>query len=165
MNDEQRRNEFLELLGECQALLLHLCLTHSNRQPEEVKDMYQDIVCTLWECYPSFRHGCQPRTWAFRVALRTIYQHYRRRKRMPQFVELSAEMYETIADCSNDDLVGRLYQLIDRLDEADRSLLSLYVGKVSQREIADIFGTTENAINHRISRLKTLLKQMNEEDE
>ena len=37
-------------------MLFKVCLFYTDRQPHNVRDMYQDIVCNLWQAWPSFRH-------------------------------------------------------------------------------------------------------------
>ena len=53
---DQRESEFMEMLARCERTLFKVCLFYTDRQPDNVRDMYQDIVCNLWQAWPSFRH-------------------------------------------------------------------------------------------------------------
>ncbi|MBQ6157245.1 MAG: sigma-70 family RNA polymerase sigma factor [Bacteroidales bacterium] len=68
---DQRESEFMEMLARCERTLFKVCLFYTDRQPDNVRDMYQDIVCNLWQAWPSFRHESKANTWVYRVALNT----------------------------------------------------------------------------------------------
>lgn len=53
---DQRESEFIEMLVRCERTLFKVCLFYTDRQPDNVRDMYQDIVCNLWQAWPNFRH-------------------------------------------------------------------------------------------------------------
>ena len=53
---DQRESEFMEMLARCERTLFKVCLFYTDRQPDNVRDMYQDIVCNLWQAWPNFRH-------------------------------------------------------------------------------------------------------------
>lgn len=159
---EKIQKEFLEMLDQCQGIVMKVCLFFTDRQPANIEDLYQDIVSVLWESYPRFRRQSKLSTWVYTVALNTAVMY--RRSRNPKFVALTQEMCENIADTGGDKQVDRLYQLIDRLDAKDRTLLFLYLDKVPQRDIAHMLNTSEDTINKRISRLKQKLKKMNDNE-
>jgi hypothetical protein len=39
----------MEMLARCERTLFKVCLFYTDRQPDNVRDMYQDIVCNLCE--------------------------------------------------------------------------------------------------------------------
>lgn len=51
MNDKQEE-QFLEMLARCERTVFNVFLFYTNSQPDDVRDMYQDIVCNLWEAWP-----------------------------------------------------------------------------------------------------------------
>ena len=53
---DQRESESMEMLARCERTLFKVCLFYTDRQPDNVRDMYQDIVCNLWQAWTSFRH-------------------------------------------------------------------------------------------------------------
>ena len=46
---DKREEQFLEMLARCERTVFKVCLFYTDRQPDNVRDMYQDIVCNLWE--------------------------------------------------------------------------------------------------------------------
>ena len=164
MASKAQKSEFLKLLNQCRGTLLKLCLLYTDRQPDNINDLFQDIVCNMWEGYPRYAGECTPNTWVYRIALNTVYMRHRVKRRMPQFVKISDTMYDGMADDSGNELVERLYYLIDLLDEEERAIIIPYLDKVSQKEMAVMFDTTETAINHRINRIKKKLKKLNDNE-
>lgn len=161
MKDEQ---EFMEMTARCERILFKVCLFYTDRQPDNVRDMYQDIVCNLWQAWPSFRHECKENTWVYRVALNTAAAQLRKRSRTPSIVLLSDEMVTTLVDCQQDELSNRLYGLIDQLSKADKSLILLYLDKIPYNQIAEIVGVNEAAARKRVERIKQKLITLNTKD-
>ena len=165
MADKRLQTDFLTILNQCQGILVRLCWFYSDRSSERANDLYQEIVCNLWDSFPRFRGDSKPGTWVYRVAINTVYMQYRTRRRLPKFVSMEGLRLEEVLSDTDDELVVRLYQLIDKLDADERELISLYLARVSQREIAATLCISENAVNHRIKRIKQKLKKMNEDEE
>ncbi|MBP5711167.1 MAG: sigma-70 family RNA polymerase sigma factor [Bacteroidales bacterium] len=163
MRDKQEE-EFMEMTARCERLLFKVCLFYTDRQPDNVRDMYQDIVCNLWQAWPSFRHESKENTWVYRVALNTAAAQLRKRSRTPSIVLLSDEMVSTLVDCRQDELSNRLYRLIDHLGKADKSLILLYLDKIPYNQIAEIVGVSEAAARKRVERIKQKLITLNNED-
>lgn len=161
MRDEQ---EFMEMTARCERMLFKVCLFYTDRQPDNVRDMYQDIVCNLWQAWPSFRHESKENTWVYRVALNTAAAQLRKRSHRPSIVLLSDEMVSTLVDCQQDELSNRLYRLIDHLSKADKSLILLYLDKIPYNQIAEIVGVNEVAARKRVERIKQKLITLNTED-
>ncbi len=128
-------------------------------------DKDQEIVCTLWELWPTFRGESKPSTWVTRIALNVAGQEIRKRKRMPLFVEYDAAIHDILSDEATDLRYHPLYRLIDNLqDDYDRKLLFLYIDRHPLREIADITGTTEAAVKQRLYRIRQQLLEMKQQN-
>ena len=154
--DERQQTEFLQMLSQCEGILIKVCRYFTRRRPCDFRDLYQEIVCTLWELWPTFRGESKPSTWVTRIALNVAGQEIRKRKRMPLFVEYDAAIHDILSDEATDLRYQPLYRLIDNLqDDYDRKLL---------REIADITGTTEAAVKQRLYRIRQQLLEMKQQD-
>ncbi|MBP5189747.1 MAG: sigma-70 family RNA polymerase sigma factor [Bacteroidales bacterium] len=164
MTDEERQATFLAMLRQSEGILLTLCI-HLGRRRENVNDLYQDVVCDLWEHWHTFRGQSSPRTWAIRVALNTIGQKMRWERRQVRVVQLDQQKLEKIAEERDDPEIETLYRLIDRLGNTERQLLLLYLEDLSMAEIAYATGLSENAAKQKIYRIKKKLKRLKEEDE
>lgn len=159
--DARQHTEFLKMLRHCEGTLIKVCLYFTDRSRDDFRDLYQEIACTLWEAWPTFRGESDLNTWVTRIALNVAGQEIRKRKRLPQFVELDESFYDTLADEATDLRYHRLYDLIDRLDDDDeRKLLFLYLDRKRLREIAEITGTTETAVKQKLYRIKQKLNAL-----
>lgn len=96
--DARQHTEFLKMLRHCEGTLMKVCLYFTDRSRDDFRDLYQEIACTLWEAWPTFRGESDLNTWVTRIALNVAGQEIRKRKRLPQFVELDESFYDTLAD-------------------------------------------------------------------
>ena len=71
MKQNKRYIAFMEMLRRSDSTIFKICLMFTDRDPENVKDMYQDIVCSLWESWPRFRGQCKENTWVYSIAFNT----------------------------------------------------------------------------------------------
>lgn len=164
--DATRHTEFLQMLRQCEGTLAKVCLYFSHRNPEALRDLYQEIACALWESWPSFRGDSSTNTWVMRVALNVAGQEARRRKRISEFVELDESFYSALADQATNLRYHRLYTLIDHLDnDDDRKLVFLYLDRHRLREIAEMTGSTEAAVKQKLYRIKQKLHKLNTLDD
>lgn len=85
--DARQHSEFLKMLRVCEGILIKVCRYFTRRRPSDFRDLYQEIVCTLWESWPEYRGESAPATCVTRIALNVAGQEIRKRKRMPLFVE------------------------------------------------------------------------------
>ncbi|MBP5546444.1 MAG: hypothetical protein J6X59_04090 [Bacteroidales bacterium] len=68
---EKLQKDFLEMLNQCQGIVMKVCLCFTDRQPANIDDLYQDIVSELWTSYP----GGKPRTGKGR-SLQAVHQRH-----------------------------------------------------------------------------------------
>lgn len=153
------------MIGENQAVIFKVCLMFTDRRSEDIRDLYQDIVCNLWEGWSSFDSRSAVSTWVYRVAFNTALNNQRRDSRRPELVTLDDSTCEAMTQEAHNEMVERLYALADRLKPDEKALLRLYLDKVKLRDIAEILGTTEAAVKHRIQRMKEHLIMHNREDQ
>ena len=164
MKHNKEHIAFLEMLRRCDSTIFKVCLMFTDRDPENIKNMYQDIVCTLWESWPSFKGQSKENTWVYRVAFNTAVSQVRRRSISPMFTQLDDDTYNNLAEESQNSIIERLYELIDRLSPDEKTIILLYHDRVPAREMGTTLGISEAAVNHRIERIKNKLKYLNEND-
>ena len=111
MPKDKLQDEFMELLNQCQGTIIKLCLLHTDRQPDSVNDLYQEIVCNLWESFPRFRHLGLPHSSQHRLYATSLTQAHSK-------VHLSQRLYvRKYCQPEENNMINRLYQLINLLDE------------------------------------------------
>ena len=160
MKRNEKDSEFDKMLKENMGIILSICATFTGRKTDKMKDLYQDIVCRLWEGWGKFRNDSKVSTWVYRVALNTAISLWRKESRKPQFIPLPEELEQQLRDEPDNPLLNELYQLIDLLPKADRALIYLYIDGVSETEMASILGISPSSVGVRIHRIKQKLRDL-----
>ena len=133
-----------------------------DRSGMSVADLYQEIVCNLWDGYRGFRNESKESTWVWQVAVNTALSVCRHEDSMPQQVAIPPEFYDELAEEPPNELVARLYELIGMLDEDERMLAMLYLSDATTADMAKKLKCPLRTVERRINRLKQRLKELNE---
>ena len=133
--------------------------------PDERRDLVQDIHVALWRSLAGFDGRCAIGTWTWRVAHNTAASHVGKMRRRPPAHRLAT--LEELADTAGADdpeaaagerqLLERLDGLIRALGPPDRQVMLLYLEDLPAAEIAEVAGLSAGAVAVKIHRLKTLL--------
>ncbi len=133
---------------------------------EDRLDLFQDILCQLWKCYPQFRGDSKPGTFIYKVAFNvacTRLRKEKRRKKMHEEYVLHKLNSTSNASSGNDD-IERLYAAISKLNDIDKSVITLFLDEYSNDEIAEILGITHVNARVKIHRAKKQLKKFIENE-
>ena len=134
--------------------------------PDQQRDLLQEIHLALWRSFATFNGHCSVRTWVYRVAHNTGASHAQRRQRlkldkMTSIDDLAAlevpdpdNLTQSVED--NDEL-ARLMALVQRLKMPDRQVLLLYLEGLDAESIGEICGLSGGAVATKVYRLKTAL--------
>ena len=161
--DDHSEQRFVETVSEHEGAILRVCLAFTDRRPENVRDMYQEIVYNLWKAFPAFRGGSKVSTWVYHVALNTAVSQSRRAAMLPPFIKLDEAHLDDLAEECRDELVEQLYELIDMLDVNDKRLIFMYLDKLPVHIISKEMNLSEFAVRQRIRRIKLkLIKYKND---
>lgn len=153
----------MKMLGECEGIIIKVCLAFTDRRIESVRDLYQEIVARLWLGWPRIRHRSHTTVWVYRVAFNTAMSRYERRP--VEVVLINEEHLEALAEEVADPATERLYELIDRLDADERRLVLLYLDKVPQSEMAHTLGLSLRTLQRHLNRIVNKLKTMHYAEE
>lgn len=160
MNQEKAvHKEFEQMLRNSRGILYKVCLAFTDRSPDSVNNLYQEIVGNLWVGWKKFRGESKSQSWVYKVALNTARTELRKSKTHFEYVPLDEHLLETLAE-ENDPEIELLYSLINQLPEDDKRLMLLSLDHLSQAEIADIVNCTEEAVRQRLYRIRQKLKQL-----
>lgn len=116
-------------------------------------ELFQDILVALWQALPHFKAQAKLSTYVYRVAHSTALNWKRTRQRYRQKLERFALVPPADAGPDRERLEW-LYARIRELTPADRTLILLYLDKVSYADIAEVTGLSESNIGVRLHRLK-----------
>lgn len=155
--------EFLTLIQEYERVIYKVCYLYTTPHAT-LNDLYQEVVINLWKAYPKFRNECKISTWIYRIALNTCISFIRKEKNIPEIVTLS-QIADRIEETDETQvMLKRLYSMINRLGQLEKSIVLLYLEDKSYEEIAEITGLTLTNVATKLSRIKDKLRKMNKEE-
>ena len=154
--------EFAQTVREHKGTIYTVCYMFSNN-PEEVADLYQEILINLWKGFPKFRGDSSARTWIYRVSLNTCISADRKKKRKGETVPL--DMNIDLFDDTAEDIkqIRMLQNRISRLGPFDRAIVLLWLENLNYDEIGAIVGITAKNVSVRLVRIREQLKNMSDE--
>ena len=153
MNEEQ----FLVLIKEHQGIIHKICRLYRDSK-EDREDLFQEILYQLWKSFPSFNNRSKFSSWMYRVALSTAIAVYRKnRPGILYHAELPDRVEQQEPENEQQEL---LLQAIRKLNDADKSLIVLYLEDLGYKEIAEITGITENNVAVRLKRIRDKIQQL-----
>lgn len=133
-----------------------------SKDPDEVEDLFQDVLINLWKGFDTFRGESKVDTWIWRVSLNTCISSDRKKKRSGERVplEMTANLFQD--NDSDSKQVRQLYARINRLGLVDRAIVLLWLESMSYEEIAAIVGVTPANISVKLVRIKQQLMKMSD---
>jgi RNA polymerase sigma-70 factor (ECF subfamily) len=132
------------------------------------KDAVQDTFLKIYVHAEKFEYveGASFKSWGYRILINTAFTHYQKlkKKRLAQ-IDLDPEIYETLMDMHdeerNKEFKDLAWNLLNKLPVAmSRALQLFFLEEYSQKEIAEIEGTSVAAIKTRIYRAKQVLEEV-----
>jgi RNA polymerase sigma-70 factor (ECF subfamily) len=132
--------------------------------PSRREDLFQEVCLALWQALPRFREEASERTFAFRIAHNRGLTHgWRARGSVTADLDEAEEMADPRLDPESELHEGerrdRLRDAVRRLPLTARQVVVLSLEGLSQREIGDVLGITENNVAVRLTRARKLLRQ------
>lgn len=156
------KDKFISVLKDNQNLIYKICFSYCSN-PENRKDLQQEILMQLWNSFSKFDGRVKISTWIYRIALNTAISFYRNDcKHKDKKVTIDASIISlSNFECGSeqDENIAMLYHLIGCLDEMDKALILLYLDDNKYKDIADILGISETNVATKISRIKKSLKE------
>jgi RNA polymerase sigma factor (sigma-70 family) len=149
--------EFVKLVQQ-NAGIIHKVIHLYVDQPEDRRDLYQEVLLQAWKSYASFKGEAAFSTWLYRISLNTVLT-FRRRKRMPTS-ELSSQ-FDLASEPTRHNPEDRelLWLAIKQLNEIDRVIITLHLDGYDNEEIAEVTGLNKNNTTVRLHRAKQSVMQ------
>lgn len=102
--------EFELKLKEYKLLIYKVCRIYGNN-PNDIQELYQDIIIQLWKSYPKFRGESKFSTWLYRIAINTALMSLSRPKRALEYSDV--ELHNLHVPELDDDIKKYLPELKD----------------------------------------------------
>lgn len=158
---DQREAHYLRIIGEHEPAIRRLAASY-EREPARRQDLVQEIWLALWQALPAFRGECTERTFVFRIAHNrgvTHVRHWIRRQAdtLDDDPAIAAATPDPERAAAEGQQRERLQAAVHRLPLGLRQAIVLRLEGLSQREIADVLGISENNVAVRLTRARTAL--------
>jgi len=162
---ENKEDQFKRIIDENGGRIMRIC-RYYNSNPDDQKDMYQEILVNVWKSLDRFRGDSKESTWVYRIAVNTSLNYmgkaYRNMKvivdRDVQNINILFEDDETDKKEKYESDLETLQAQLNLLSVIDKAMISLMLEGLSTREIADIIGLTEPNVRVKIHRIKENLR-------
>lgn len=146
-----------DILQTHKQLLFKVTKAFSNDRDEQ-KDLLQEIMIEIFKSIKAFRNESNIKTYLYRIALNTCIRYSQKYHLNQQKVSIEAFEWDNIPDKNNEsEKIEMLYTCISQLNEADKSLVLLYLDDMNYKEIKEVTGLTENHIAVKMSRIREKL--------
>ncbi len=165
MGNGSQDERYLGAASEYGAALERLARGY-EADPDQRRDLLQDIHLALWRSFAVFDGRCSLRTWVYRVAHNAACSHVLQRRRLKSAKLASLEELADVADSDNPEhwvsesqALARLTGLIRALKPPDSQVMLLYLEDLDAADIGEITGLSARAVATRIHRIKAILAQ------
>ena len=155
-------DRFNRLLSEYGPALTRLVASYAAERADR-DDLLQEILVAVWTALPRFRGECSERTFVFRIGHnRALTFVTRRRSQEPleTALEVADPRPSPVDDAEHAERQEQLLAAVRQLPELLRQTVILSLEGLTQREVADVVGTTENNVAVRLTRARAALRQL-----
>ena len=152
---------FTELIRENKGIIFKICNAYCPGK-EDRDDLAQEIIYNLWKSFSNYKAEFKFSTWMYRIALNVAISFYRKEQKKRRRITYSENLLVFEDDSSpkteEEKNLRLLLKFIEELKEIDKSIILLYLGNKSYKEIAEITGITETNVATKLNRIKDKLK-------
>lgn len=151
-------NEFLTHINENTGLIKRLINMYIDTSNER-EDMFQEILMRCWISKDQFRGESKFSTWLYKVSLNSILTGLKKKNKIStSTLDKEAEHISVEKDDEKSEIRCRLYQAIKKLDDIDKTIITMHLDGFSNPEIADFIGISVNHCNVKLFRIKNKLE-------
>lgn len=151
--------EFTKIVREHKTTIYTVCYMFS-KDKDEVEELFQEILISLWQGFSSFRGECNIRSWIYRISLNTCISAERKKSRRPDTLHLNMNI-NLFSDTDEESRqVQMLRQRIGQLGLFDRAIILLWLENLSYEDIGAIVGISAKNVSVRLVRIREQLKNM-----
>lgn len=148
--------EFTEAISQARGIIFRVIRLYVN-DPEDEKDLYQEILYQAWRSYPRFKADSKFSTWLYRVALNTVLTFKRKPVKPTTPLVDSVATNATSQSVQANEQVEALYQAIRSLGAVDRMIITMHLDGYDNEEIAEVAGLKKNHVGVKLFRIKEVL--------
>jgi RNA polymerase sigma-70 factor (ECF subfamily) len=158
---KEREPEFLHRIEKHKGILYKVSKMYMDNQDDQ-QDLFQEIICQLWNSYDSFRNESQFSTWMYRVAINTAIVFLKKEKRkVDKYPIVSENIKEEESDADiKENQMEHFYKAIQKLEKIDKAIIFYQLEGFSHKEIGNNLGISEGNARVKLNRAKEKLKEI-----
>lgn len=159
---QELENTFLSAIEQNQQKLLRICSVYA-KDKEDLKVLFQETLVRIWEAMPSLQEESTLEAGICRITLNVCLQIQPKPATKKNKLISISDKSEATKDPNTEKLLRKVKSGIQKLNEADKSLLILNLEGFSNKAISGVIGLDENKTETKINQIqKELLNSMNE---
>jgi len=143
------QDEFLKQIKD-NYKIINLVISLYSFERSERCDLKQEIMCQAWKSFPNFKGKSKFSTWLYRVALNTVLS-YNRKSGIWDKSKINTNQNDDKSENSNTE---RLYFEVTKLDDINKTIITLHLEDYANDEIAEIVGISKNNVAVKLTRIK-----------
>jgi RNA polymerase sigma factor (sigma-70 family) len=156
--------EFDRIMREYGPALSRLAGSY-ERVASRREELVQEIALAIWQALPRFRRECSERTFVYRIAHNRGLTHAWKRQPVHDALEELSDAHQPVDPGPRPEEAvsamrrrDRLIRAIQALPLIHRQVITLMLEDLSQAEIGEVLGITENNAAVRMTRARRALK-------
>lgn len=153
-----KEEEFLEQIRENQGIIYKVVSLYAS-DPEEKKDLYQEILLQCWKGWAGFRGDARFSTWLYRICLNTVFTSLRKKSIIVYKDDLPEDAVVLPSHLEKEESLA-LHAAIRQLTEVDRAVILLHLDGYSHTEIGDMMGLSANGLAVKLYRIRQRLANL-----
>ena len=162
MTQKELQTIFTRLIADNNRIIHKICHIY-ERNNENRKDLYQEIIGNAWQAFSKFRGDSKFSTWLYQVSINTAITRFKKEKRVsiqydPEI--LLSEPYPPEPENDDKTYAARLYQAIEQLNEIEKAIITLYLDDTNYDEMEIILGISNNTLRVKMTRIKEKLRNI-----
>ncbi len=156
--DKIKRKKLWDLEDEYEEDIRRICMVYFPYDEYMRESLYNEIIYRIWRGLDKFRGDSDIETWITKIGINTAIECSRAEKR-----HLKDEVEEYYKESNS--MLEELYEMINRLNNLERSIVYMYLDKKTLSEIAQATNLSSTNVATMISRIKLKLKKMKEDED
>jgi len=159
-----KESRFMSVVNDNRQMIYKVCYMYATDN-DHFKDLYQEVLASLWQGLDSFRGDSKMSTWIYRTAINTCVTFFRKHRSHGQdTISLDAVVDVPGEDTTRTDMLKEMYRLISGLNKMDKALILMWLDERSYDEIAEVTGLSRNNVATRLRRIKQRLVEENQKE-
>lgn len=153
------KNELLKILTAYQRVTYKINRVYFRSEVDRENNL-QETIYQLWQFFSTLRNKEKPVSWIHRVVINISTSKIGKDSHIEfHNSPLGGETVDSWEQQKQDENWQRLANVLQKLNEVDKSIILLYMEDYSYKEIAEIAGMSGSTVGAKIHRLRSRLQK------